>query len=108
MLKASLELNDGYFLYYVVTLGGERIATGGLNRDYTFTLESGTGVYRELLLRATINLVMDGPFTTVYARDEFGVSLADFGFVKKGDLWQAQKEELKLPHFCKCAEGENK
>ena len=102
MLKASLVLNPAYFLYYVVPVGEEVVATGGLDRNYTFTLESGTGVYRELLLRATINLVMDGPFTTLFAKDEFGLDLSTFGFARKGEVWQAEKEELKLPHYCTC------
>ncbi|MBE7090970.1 MAG: hypothetical protein E7363_03535 [Clostridiales bacterium] len=107
MLKATLHLNPDYFLYYVVTVGEEVVASGGLDRTYTFTLEKGTGIYRELLLRATINLVMDGPFTTVFAKDEFGVPLSIFGFTQKDGVWQAEKEELKLPHFCR-AEGEKR
>ena len=98
MFQARLELNPEYYLYYVVEEGGKDVAAGGLTKQ--FVIKNEYGNYQELILRATINLIMDGPFDDVYADGSFGFDLTPYGFTPCGELYKSHKNLLRLPHFC--------
>ena len=116
MLKAALELNPAYYLYYVAKEEGYTVASGGLGKDMTFRYEKADPAgfpeeirkkwqsehpkYAELILRATIALVFDGPFDKVYADDSFGLDLTPYGFRKTPTGYETEREKLDLPHFC--------
>lgn len=52
------------------------------------------------MLRALINKCMNEWIPLVTARDEWGVDLARFGFVREGDLFRSSWQDLRLPHDC--------
>lgn len=101
MFRARQELNPNYFLYYVVTdENGDQLATGGLNRSYTVVKESGAYPYTDVVLRATVNRIMDGPFDIISADRSFGFDLKPFGFTETKSGYTANREDLRLPHCC--------
>lgn len=116
MLKAALQLHPDYYLYYVAKEEGVTVACGGIDKGMTFRYEKADPMampesirkkwekenakYAELILRATVALVYDGPFDKVFADESFGFDLTPYGFTKTETGYEGERENLRLPHFC--------
>ncbi len=99
MLSVIFKIKVGYQLYCTLS-DGESEIFGGIDKDGFLFIEKSTP-YAELMLRAMIDKLLDAAERTVYAKDEWGVDLRRFGFLKKDDgVYVCASENLKLPHDC--------
>ncbi len=100
MIEVKLSYKSGCVLYYIMHVA-EFTFPGGIDKDYSFFVAEDCP-FKELMLRAIINKCMDTTFPKFTAKDEWGVDLTRFGFVKEGDVFIASAADLKLPSDCGC------
>ena len=97
MLSVLLGQKEGYTFYYSLRDGTD-VSGGGLKEGELVCDENCT--QKELMLRTLINKCLNEWIPLVTARDEWGVDLARFGFVREGDLFRSSWQDLRLPHDC--------
>lgn len=98
MLSVLLKEEPGFRFYFVLSDGSCSYG-GGLRGDGELYCDPACP-QKELMLRALINKCMNEWVPLVTARDEWGVDLARFGFVREGDLFRSSWQDLCLPHDC--------
>ena len=101
MLSVRFFLKEGYPVSCELK-DGENVFFGGVTAQGEFFCEKGVP-YPEMMLRALVNKCMDGRIPVLFARDEWGVDLARFGFEWEGERYACPRERLRLPHDCEKA-----
>ena len=98
MLSVLSKQKQGCPFYYEL-LDGDAVFHGGMNAEGVLFCDQA-GRQKELMHRTLVFRCINEGVPAVYARDEWGVDLARFGFVREGGLFCAALQNLCLPHDC--------
>lgn len=98
MLSVLLQKKQGYRFYFVLK-EEKREYGGGLTED-GFLVCDPACPQKELMLRTLLFKCLNDGVASVFTRGEWDADLARFGFVREGDLYRADLENMRLPHDC--------
>lgn len=98
MFSVLLRKKEGFRFYFVLSDGTAEYG-GGLTGGNVLVCDAACP-QKELMLRTLINKCINDFIPEVKTRGDWGTELARFGFERRGDLYTAGFDTLKLPHGC--------
>ena len=98
MLSVLAGARAGYIFYYELNDGAHTYG-GGMTQAGELVCDAACP-QKELMLRTLVFRCQNEGVQNVCTRDVWGLPLARFGFVRAGELFEADAQSLRLPHGC--------
>ena len=98
MLSVISQKKEGFRFYFVLKDGKGEYG-GGLTEEGLLVADAACP-QKELMLRTLVNKCMNDFVPRAAARDEWGLDLTRFGFLREGALFVASMDTFRLPHDC--------